>query len=100
MVWVPANRSRPFQVALAEVSKGINVDTAFPNSRGAMQSLLDERLHYIHNGWGREQLYAWRTDSLELHDLAGDTSAHGDLVRMRAVVAAARRADSVLLGQH
>lgn len=77
-------------VALAEVTRGINVDTTFPNSRGAMQSLLDERLHYIRNGWGREELYAWRSDALELQNLAGDAAMRDDLIRMRAAMAAAR----------
>jgi arylsulfatase A-like enzyme len=78
-------------MAMAELSKGINVDTTIPNSRGAMQSLLDEHLHYIHNGWGREELFAWRSDSLELTNLAGEPAMQSDLVRMRAAVVALRQ---------
>jgi len=51
-----------------------------PASRGAMRSLFDDSLHYIINeGTGREELYAYRTDSLELKDLARGDSAEARL---------------------
>ena len=75
---------------LAELTKGINVDTLRPNSRGPMSSLLDEHWHYIRNGWGREELYAWPADTLELTNLAAAPAGAMDLPRLR------RQLDSAL----
>jgi len=68
---------------IAEVSKGDKVDTTMPNAHGPMVSRLDSTLHYIRDGRGHEELYAWRTDSLELDNLAGDPRWRADLERLR-----------------
>jgi arylsulfatase A-like enzyme len=41
-----------------------------PTRRGSMESLLDDRLHYIRISNGEEQLFDYRTDYAELNDLA------------------------------
>jgi arylsulfatase A-like enzyme len=41
-----------------------------PARRGSMESLLDDRLHYIRISTGEEQLFDYRTDYEELHDLS------------------------------
>jgi arylsulfatase A-like enzyme len=68
---------------VAEVSRAIN-SRGKPNSDGPMVSRMDERLHYIRDGHGKEELYAWRTDSLETENLAGRPDMQADLARLRA----------------
>jgi arylsulfatase A-like enzyme len=77
--------------ALAELSQGINVPAMFKNSAGGMVSWLDDRLHFIRDGAGREELYAYRNDPGEEQDLASAPAFAADLNRMRdAALAAAR----------
>jgi arylsulfatase A-like enzyme len=42
----------------------------YPTAKGDMQSLMDDRYHYIRNGDGREELYALDDDPPEQHDLS------------------------------
>lgn len=69
----------PGQVSpvLAEVTRIPNVKEPTPASQGDMRALFDDSTHYIVNeGTGREELYAYRTDRMELHNLAeGDSAA-------------------------
>lgn len=55
---------------LAELSRAINSDAKNPNSRGDMLAVADDSLHYIRNGDGTFELYAYRRDPREEHDLA------------------------------
>jgi arylsulfatase A-like enzyme len=72
---------------VAEVSAGINSEPSAPVSRGAMRSLIDSTAHYIRNGDGVEELYAYRDDPGEVHDIARINPA-----RVAALRAAARQA--------
>ena len=40
------------------------------NRDGGLQSLVDDQLHYSRNGSGFEELFAYRTDSLERDNVA------------------------------
>lgn len=73
----------PAVIARSELAKGINVSPAFPNARSDMHSLVDERFHYIVGEAGREELYEYVSDSLEMHNLAGDPAMQHDLERLR-----------------
>lgn len=75
---------------LAEVAMGINVDSLFPNSRGPMRAIVDDRLHYILNGWGREELYAYREDSLEARNLIATPAMRADVQRLKHSLDSAR----------
>lgn len=77
-------------LVMAEVSKGINVDSTFPNARGPMRAILDDRLHYIHDGVGREELYLWRTDTLEEQNRLTDTTLLTEWQRLRTRLDSAR----------
>jgi len=55
---------------VSEVSAGINTAPDEPVTRGAMASVFDATGHYIRNGDGVEELYAYRTDPDELRDRA------------------------------
>jgi arylsulfatase A-like enzyme len=70
-------------VALAEVSKGINTAPDAPVSKGDMISFVDATHHYIRNGDGTEELYAYREDPDELHNLAGTPGAVGIVAAFR-----------------
>ncbi len=61
-----------------------------PISRGDMKSLLEDRLHYIRNGDGVEELYDPTIDVREENDLIADPRAAGAVERFRFVL------DSVL----
>jgi hypothetical protein len=49
-----------------------------------MQSLSDDRFHYIHNGDGSEELYARESDAAEAHNLVGGADSAAVLRRFRA----------------
>ncbi len=68
---------------ISELSQGINVNPAFPNAHSSMASLIDGSYHYIRNDRGAEELYAWRTDSLELSNLASSPALSDTLLRLR-----------------
>ncbi len=73
--WSLANSASP---AIAEVRRAPNVTSAYPTSRGSITSLTDSSGHYIRYGDGSEQLFAWRVDPAESHDLAaGDNGTTG-----------------------
>lgn len=74
---------------LSELSKGVNVEMNYRNSRAGLRSIMDARFHYIHNDVGSEELYEYATDSTEAHNLAGSPAAHADLERLRRQLAAA-----------
>jgi arylsulfatase A-like enzyme len=73
-------------LAIAELDRGINVDPAFPNARTWVQSVVGEEHHYLRDGLGREELYAYRSDSLERTDLAQRPESAEVLRRFRAVL--------------
>ncbi len=64
----------------------------FPSSKGDMVGAVVGPLHYIRNGDGREELYDWRADPLEAHDLAQAPEHQAALHAARADVARARGA--------
>jgi arylsulfatase A-like enzyme len=82
--WDPAGRadigSRPI---LSEVSQGINTAEWLPISKGPMQSVVSDGMHYIRNGDGSEELYDFETDAAELNDLSSRPEARASLERLR-----------------
>jgi arylsulfatase A-like enzyme len=54
-----------------------------PTRRGSMESLLDDRLHYIRISNGEEQLFEYRSDYAELTDLAKVAPWSDSLPRLR-----------------
>jgi arylsulfatase A-like enzyme len=69
---------------VSEVSAGINAAPNEPVSRGAMASVIDATGHYIRNGDGIEELYAYRTDPGELDDRAKRSEGRDTLPAYRA----------------
>lgn len=56
--------------ALSELSKGINTDATNLSAKGDMRALADDTLHYIRNGDGSFEMYAYRRDPREEANLA------------------------------
>ena len=57
-------------LAVAELSRGINVNPKFKNARTWLQSAIDGEHHYIRDGLGAEELFQWSADSLEQTNVA------------------------------
>lgn len=76
---------------IAEVSPAINPAPRNPTRRGPMKATLDSAWHYVRFGDGVEELYAWRRDPLELHDLAGVDSLRAVVAQQRARISATLR---------
>lgn len=64
--------------ALSELSRGVNPDPKALNARGDMHALADDSLHYIRNGDGSFEIYAYRRDPREEQNLAN--GPHASLV--------------------
>jgi len=69
--WTEAGPSSP---VIAEVTHAKNIPGNYPTARGNMFTLLDERWQLIQNGDDSLELYDYRADSLQDHDLARSDS--------------------------
>ena len=87
VTWSGSGATSP---VIAEVTRAPNVEGSVPTARGAMKSLTDSAGHYIRNTDGTENLFAWRSDSAEMRDLAEGNGAAERLAPWRA------RLDSLL----
>lgn len=76
---------------VAEVSAGINTAPHLPVTRGAMKAIVSDSLHYIRNGDGVEEAYAWRSDSAETTDLSATPRARAVMLLLRDAIARAVR---------
>lgn len=64
-----ADSTAHVSLSFAEVSKAPNVDSTYPTAKGPMKALLDDSTHYIRNGDGSDQLFAFRADTSESIDV-------------------------------
>ena len=55
---------------MAQVRRSPNVSPTFPTARGDLAAIFDATRHYIRNYGGGEELFDYRTDPLEVADLA------------------------------
>lgn len=94
--WLPLTGGAPRakgSPVISEVRAGVNTDPAYPVSRGPMQSAITDSTHYIRNGDGVEELYAWRADRPEANDLVKTGNAAARLPALRAAIAATLSGD-------
>lgn len=70
-----ADTSARTSAAVSELSRGINPDPSALNAKGDMHALADDTLHYIRNGDGSFQIYAYRRDPEETKDLSKGSHA-------------------------
>lgn len=84
LIWMGAGEAAEPSPVLSDLEEdSFNENPWDPVSRGPMQSLIRDELHYIRNGDGVEELYDLAADPDELEDLAGRPDRRGDLRRMR-----------------
>jgi arylsulfatase A-like enzyme len=74
----------PARVALAETEKSKVFWLRGPARDGAMHALVDDHWHYIRDGRGGEELFAYRSDAAEATNLAASDSAR--TARYRALL--------------
>jgi len=84
--WVAGAGSAPGSEIKAYVEQWTNPDPEWPVRYGPMSSAFDERFHYILRGDGAEELFEYRTDSLELRNLATSAETIPVMARLRALV--------------
>jgi len=83
--WVDAEGVR-FSPAVAELMPGQNVDSVQRNARTWLQSVTDERYHYIRDGLGREELFEYVLDPGETRDIAREPGAQEVRARLRQLL--------------
>ncbi|MGQ0643798.1 MAG: sulfatase [Gemmatimonadaceae bacterium] len=71
---------------LAAVERPIRVGPPNPTARGPMRSMFDDRLHYILNGDGVEELYDYRADRAEAQNIAGSPEGRAIAAAVRAQI--------------
>jgi len=69
----------------SQVARNRTIEPNLPTYHGPLRSLIDDQLHYIRNGEGVEQLFAWRGDSAEARDLAKTDEGRAVLPRYRTL---------------
>ncbi|MEP7344612.1 MAG: sulfatase-like hydrolase/transferase [Gemmatimonadaceae bacterium] len=93
--WLPGNTLVPLMncqpnaassPAVSFAHQTINLSRKFPTARGDMYSVIDDSLHFIRNaGDSGEELFAWKLDRKEEHDLTKTPEAQPQLQRLRAL---------------
>lgn len=78
--WAQPESTR-FSPAIAELSPGQNVDSVQRNARTWLQSITDERHHYIRDGLGGEELFEYLLDPGEEQDIAHEPRAQAVVER-------------------
>lgn len=73
-------------LVLAEVERAVSPLSLGPSQRGAMRSIVDARWHYIRNGDGFEELYAYRDDPQERTNLKATPEGISAVQRFRAML--------------
>lgn len=91
--WDSTRPGGPQSAAVAHVARARDRTAKGPNAATWLESVLDGDYHYIRSGTGLEELYAWRTDSLERQNLAGTPTSGPIIQRLRARLDSASRPD-------
>lgn len=84
--WDSATPGEWISPAISQLIQGEDPNSKDHNARTWLESILDERYHYIRSGLGKEELYDWRADSHELANLAGSRDGIAVLPRLRALL--------------
>jgi arylsulfatase A-like enzyme len=85
--WDSTRGANAPSAAVSQLIRSREGNPRFPNYRTALQSVVDEQYHYISSGSGKEELYAWRTDSLEQTDLAHSPEGSAIIRKLRGRLA-------------
>jgi arylsulfatase A-like enzyme len=94
--WSGAPVTGETDAAIAEVREAEwakQVAPSYPVAKGNMESISDDRFHYIKNGDGREELYAIADDREERHDLSQRSENAAALEHYREALRSSPRGD-------
>ncbi|MBI4589580.1 MAG: sulfatase [Candidatus Rokubacteria bacterium] len=80
-------------LVLSEVAKDTRTPPWYPTAKGALQSLMLGRYHYIRSADGREELYDLHADPAEKHDLGASPEARQVLNQARSALSDTLAAD-------
>ena len=83
-----AGRTDGLSPVMAEAAAAVNPSRMNLTRFGPIKATIDSAWHVIHYGDGSEQLFAWRTDSAELHDLAATPDGASAKATSRARIGA------------
>lgn len=75
---------------LAELTQGVNLPDHVPNANGPVDSIIAEGFQYIRAGNGVEELYDYRNDPDEEHDLSASPDHAALLARLREALKKAK----------
>ncbi len=79
----------PDRIVLSETGRIQQFVGRGPAGRGAMNALFDDEYHYIRNPRGdKDELFAYRTDRAEAHNLAATAEGEGLASKYRALLSA------------
>ena len=90
-LWDTTRKSGPVPPVFSSVARSRERNSAFPNDATWLESALDDSHHYIRSGAKVEQLFAWRADPGELHNLVGSPGSQEVIRRLGAALDSARR---------
>ncbi len=71
---------------MAEAAAAVNPSSKNLTRFGPIKATIDSAGHFIHYGDGREALFAWRTDSAEVNDIAATPEGQAAIPRYRAAI--------------
>ena len=81
--WDSTRRAERGRLVYSYLIQGTSLESRAPNAQTWLESLVDARYHYIHSGLGREELYEWTTDSLELINLSRSSQGREVIRQLR-----------------
>ncbi|MEP7380605.1 MAG: sulfatase [Gemmatimonadota bacterium] len=73
---------------MAEAAAAVNPSKVNLTRFGPIKATIDSAGHFIHYGNGKEQFFAWRTDTAEVNDLSATPAGQAALPRYRAAISA------------
>ena len=92
-MWNPSSTTHSASPVISQVGRSREANPRLPNNGTDLASVLEGEYQYIRSGIGHEELYAWRTDSLERHNLVGQAASEAVLQHLRSKLTAGIRAD-------
>ena len=87
-LWLSDSGDRPGDAVLSEVSPGRFREgpPSYPTTSGGLKSVVTDRWHFIRSESGRAELYAWREDREEAHDLAATPAGQAAIQEIQGLL--------------
>lgn len=78
--------NRMVSPVIIETSQGVNMEPGDLRIPGPIRGAVDSSWYYIRYGDGREELFRWREDTVEAHNLVGTPQGRAAADRLRALM--------------